>query len=726
MAIYFDESTRMFFLEGKNISYVFGINETNFPEHYYFGEKIGRDDLRYSLGQGGDWAEAAIPGEFRASWRKSYNHYAAEISSYGASDYHECMVQIRFANGSRINEFLYDSYEILSERPKISGMPSMRGGQTLKLVVKDKNSDIKVNLFYTVYDDIDVICRRMEIINGTNEDITILRAYSFTLELPRNDYEMLTLHGAWGRERIPERIPFHHGVVSIDSKSGSSSSRLNPFMAILNKNTDEYNGEAIGINLVYSGSYALKAEVGSKGSSRVMGGINDFDFAWKLDAGETFATPEAVIVYSSNGLNNMSQTFHDAYRKYLINPRYVNSCRPVVINSWEAAYFSFDNERLKGIIDVVKGSGIDTFVLDDGWFGIRNNDRSGLGDWFVNTEKLKGGLKPIIDYCHEAGMKFGLWFEPEMVNPDSDLYRAHPDWAIQVPNVEPCLARQQLVLDITREEVRDYIVEAVSKILREHEIDYVKWDFNRVLTENYSVALPAERQQEVHHRFVLGYYNLCERLVNGFPNIMFEGCAGGGGRMDPGSLYYFPQYWLSDDTDAYMRTQIQYGTSICYPLSVMSCHTSICPNHQSGRTVSFKTRADIAHLGATGYELDTKKLTQEEIEQIRGQVEDYHSMERLMLEGDLYRIENTCEGNYFAVAIVSKDKSEARITAMRALCIPNDEVKRIYPKGLDKNAVYHIKELDIDLSGATIMNVGITLPNKAEDFKTFVFTLNRV
>lgn len=726
MAIYFDEATRTFFLEGKNISYVFGINETNFPEHYYFGEKIGRDDLRYSLSQGGDWAEAAIPGERRAINRKSYNHYGAEISMYGCSDYHECMLQVKFANGSRINEFLYDSYEILSEKPAIEGMPSMRGGETLKLVVKDKNSDIKANLYYTVYDDVDVICRRMEVINGTNEDITILRAYSFTLELPRNDFDMLSLQGAWARERRPERTPLHHGVTSIDSKAGASSGRLNPFAAILDKNTDEYHGNAIGVNLVYSGSFVIKADVGSNGNTRVMGGINDFDFSWKLDAGETFATPEAVIVYSANGINEMSQNFHDAYRKYLINPRFVRSCRPIVINNWEATYFDFNTERLKGIIDVVKGSGIDTFVLDDGWFGVRNNDRAGLGDWVVNTEKLQGGLKPIIDYCHEAGMKFGLWFEPEMVNPDSDLYRAHPDWAIKVPGVEPSRARCQLVLDITRSDVRDYIVDVVSKILREHEIDYVKWDFNRALTENFSSALPAERQQEVQHRFVLGFYDICERLVNGFPNIMFEGCAGGGGRMDPGTLYYFPQYWLSDDTDAYMRTQIQYGSSICYPLSAMSCHTSICPNHQSGRTVSFKTRADIAHLGATGYELDTKQLAQEEIEQIRGQVEDYHAMERLMLDGDLYRIESTCEGNYFAVAIVSKDKSEAHITAMRALCIPNDEVKRIYPKGLDKNAVYHIKELDIDLSGATIMNVGLVLPNDLEDFKTFIFTLKRV
>ena len=724
MAIYYDQNIQTFFLEGRNLSYVFGINETNFVEHYYFGARIGRDDLRYALACGGDYAESAVPG-LTNSARNSYNNYGAELSTYGSSDYHECSLQIMFPNGSRLNEFLYDSHEILSEKPAITGMPSLSGGETLRLTLKDKNSEVKVNLYYTVYEDVSVICRHMEVTNATAEDLKLLRAYSFTLELPRNNYDVLTLEGAWARERYPERIPMHHGVVSVDSKAGASSGRLNPFMAVLDRNTDEYQGNAIGINLVYSSSYVLKAEVGSKGSSRVMGGINDFDFSWKLAAGETFETPEVVIAFSDNGINAMSQTFHDAYRRYLIQSSYVTAHRPIVINNWEATYFNFNNERLMGIIDVVKDSGIDTFVLDDGWFGARSNDKAGLGDWVVNTDKLHGGLKTIIDYCHNAGLKFGLWFEPEMVNPNSDLYRAHPDWAIHVPGIEPCLGRNQMVLDITREEVRDYIVEAVSKILREHAIDYVKWDFNRVLTENYSLGLPADRQQEFHHRYALGLYDLCERLVNGFPEIFFEGCAGGGGRFDPAMLHYFPQIWTSDDTDAYMRTQIQYGTSICYPLSAMSCHTSICPNHQTGRTTPFATRSDIAHLGATGYELDTKKMTGEEIAEVAGQVKAYHEMEDLVLNGDLYRIENPCESNYFAFVLVAKDKSEAHITAFRTLCRANDEVKRIYPKGLAPNAVYEIRELGIKLTGSTIMQVGLVLPNAPVDFKTFVFHLKK-
>lgn len=726
MAIYFNSETKTFFLEGKDYTYAFGINEVNYPEHYYFGARIGRDDLRYALGTGGASTEAAVPGAVYANTGKmSYNNYGAELSTYGTGDYHECSLAILFPNGSRLNEFLYESHEILAKKPRIPGMPSLSGGETLVLHLKDKHSEMKVNLYYTVYEDAAILARRAEIVNGTADTVSLLRAYSFTLNLPRNDYDILSLEGAWARERRPQRIPMHHGVVSIDSKTGSSSAPLNPFMAVLARNTDEYQGEAIGVNLVYSSSFVLKAQADTKGRSRIMGGINDFDFNWRLDAGETFCTPEVVIAYSGNGLNAMSQAFHDVYRRYLINPRYVTAHRPVLINNWEATYFNFNNERLMGIIDVVKGSGIDTFVLDDGWFGARASDNAGLGDWVVNTEKLEGGLRPVIEHCHAAGMKFGLWFEPEMVNPNSDLYRAHPDWAIHAPGIPDCLSRNQMVLDLTRAEVRDYIVESVSRILRENEIDYVKWDFNRSLTANWSEGLPAERQQEFHHRYALGLYDICERIVNGFPQIFFEGCAGGGARFDPAMLYYFPQIWTSDDTDANMRTEIQYGTSMCYPLSAMSCHTSICPNHQTGRTTDFKTRSDIAHLGATGYELDTKQMTAEEVAQVSGQVAEYHEMEDLVLNGDLYRLEDPFASNYFAFAIVAKDKSEAHITFYRRLNRPNDEVKHIRLRGLDPDATYEVRELGIRLNGATLMNVGIFFPGTG-DFSTKTYHLKTV
>ncbi len=725
MAIYFDSETRTFYLEGKDLSYVFCINETNFPEHYYFGSRIARDNLRYAIANGGDCFEKAIPG-CPKPWRTNYNNYWSEFSTYGCGDFHEPMLQMIFEDGSRLNEFVYDSHEILPEKPAIAGMPSLRGGETLKLQLKDKHTEMRVSLFYTVYDDVSVISRRMEVTNGTAEAVKLLRAYSFTLELPKIGYDLLTLQGAWARERSIERHPLFHGITAIDSKAGSSSHKLNPFMAILEKETTETCGMAIGVNLVYAGSHTMKADVGSRGTTRILGGINDFDFSWKLEPGETFATPEAVIAYSENGIGEMSRTFHDAYRKYLINPRYVHEKRPVVINNWEATYFDFNNQRLMDIIDVVKGSGIDTFVLDDGWFGKRDSDHSGLGDWFVNTKKLEGGLDTIINYVHDAGMKFGLWFEPEMISPDSELYRAHPDWAIQVPGHVPAEGRFQLVLDITRDEIRDYVVDAVSNILNAHDIDYVKWDCNRNLTENYSISLPADRQQEYHHRYALALYDICERLVNGFPHIFFEGCSGGGGRYDPSMMYYFPQIWVSDDTDAVMRTQIQYGTSICYPLSTMSCHTSICPNHQTGRTTPFKSRADIAHLGATGYELDTKKMTAEEAAEVSAQIKEYHEMEELILEGDLYRFENPFTSNYFGFNVVSKDKSRAVITVMQTVFRPNDEVKRIYPTGLDPDALYEIPELKRTLHGSTVMKRGIVFPKDPVDFLTATYHLTKV
>ena len=736
MAIFFNEETKMFFLEGKNISYIFGINFTGFPEHYYFGTRIGRDDLSYTYESNiGDSAESAIPGQVHAGG-KSYNVYRSEFSFYGNGEFRECSFQMLFGNGSRLNEFLYEKHEILAAKPAIAGMPSMRGGETLKLTLKDKNSEMRVHLFYTVYDDAAVVARHMEVENGTKETVRLLRAYSFALDVYGNRHDLLTIENAWAREGKPERTPLPHGTLCIDEKSASSTRRHAPAFALLGKDTTEHSGSALGVNLIYSSSFALKAQVSTKGYTRLTGGINDFDFSWELGAGETFATPEAVLAYSDEGIGGMSRAYHDAYRKYLINPRFASVPRPVVINSWEAVYFGCTPDRLLPIIDAVRGTGIDTFVLDDGWFGARRNDRAGLGDWVVSPEVFPEGLAPVIDYVHAAGMKFGIWFEPEMVNPDSDLFRAHPDWAISVPGAEPCVSRRQLVLDITRADVRDYIVEAVSKILRENDIDYVKWDFNRALTENFSRALPEGKQQEMHHRYALGLYDLCERLVNGFPHVFFEGCAGGGGRFDPAILAYYPQIWASDDTDAYMRTQIQYGTSLFYPLSAISCHTSICPNHQTNRTTPFKTRADIAHLGATGYELDTTKITPEEIEEVKTQVSEYHEMEDLVLHGDLYRLENTFDSNYFAMQIVSKDKSHAHITAMRALCRPNDEHKRIFPRGLEETAVYEVVNEEYGfcrrLSGAAIMRVGLVLPLKTADgkmpgdFKTFVFKITRV
>ncbi len=724
MSIHFDSTTKTFYLEGKNITYAFFINSVGYAEHLYFGKRISRDFLLYTRTDGGRSAATYVPGvdPEADSVKESYHSYPSELSFYGNSDFREPTVQVENAEGDRLCELLYDGHEILAEKPRMLGMPSMRGGETLVLHLRDAHTDFCADLYYTVYDDTSVIARRTVYRNERDEKLRLRRAYSFNLPLPSQNYEVLSLWGMWARERRTQRIPIHHGVVSIDSKRISSSATLNPFIAVMEKGANETRGEVFGVNLVYSSSFVLKVEGINDGQAQICGGINDFDFSWTLGAGESLETPEIVLAYSSEGLGGMSRALHDAYREHLINPRFVKKSRPIVINNWEGTYFDFNNERLIAIADAVAGTGIDTFVLDDGWFGKRDSDRSGLGDWVVNEKKLVGGLKPVVDHVHSLGMKFGLWFEPEMISEDSDIFRAHPEYAIGVPGRERCYSRHQFVMDITREDVRDYIADSVNRIIREYGVDYVKWDFNRRVTECFSLHLPSERQAEFAHRYALGLYELCERIIEANPDVLFEGCAGGGARFDPAMLYYFPQIWTSDNTDAEDRTFIQYGTSLAYPLSSMSCHVSEVPNHQTGRITDIKTRADIAHLGATGYELDTSSFTDEDRALTRAQVEEYKAMESLVLEGDLYRTDDPNEGNYFGFMLVSKDKSRAVLTCYCRLTFGNSEIKRFKAQGLDPKKRYFVPELNLILSGDTLMSVGLVprLPYLG-DFKTYKF-----
>lgn len=726
MAIKFDKVSRTFYLDGKDITYAFFINEYDYAEHLYYGKTIGHDDLRYTRGTFGGSAVVKLSRPDVKTAVKSYNHFGSELTFHGTGDYREPMVEVVNPSGDRLTQLLYDSHEILSGKPAIKGMPSMRGGETLVLHLKDKVSCLACDLYYTVYEDTSVIARRAVYKNESKDVIMLNRAYSFAMTLPHMEYDVVSLYGCWAKERKIDRIPMHHGVVSIDSKRTSSSATLNPFMALAEKNSTEEQGNVYGISLIYSSSFVLKAEGTPDGRTLVTGGINDFDFKWKLESGEAFETPEVIIAYSSEGMGGMSRSFHDAFRNYLINPRFVRKHRPVVINNWEATYFSFDSEMLKNIAKAVQGTGIDTFVLDDGWFGKRNNDSAGLGDWVVNTDKLHGGLKEIIDYVNSLGMKFGLWFEPEMVNEDSDLYREHPDYAIGVPNRPHCYSRNQFVLDLTRKEVRDYIVESVNKVLQENHIEYVKWDFNRNVTESYSLGREPERQAEFAHRYALGLYDLCERIVEANPDVFFEGCSAGGARFDPGILYYFSQIWTSDDTDAEERTHIQYGTSMVYPLSAMSCHVSVVPNHQTCRMTPMATRADIAHLGATGYELDTSHFSDEDRAVVSKQVEEYHEIEDLILNGDLYRTENPMESNYFGFMIVSKDKKEAVLTAYRRMGSVNNEMKLLKVAGLDAEKVYHVSGLDMTLKGSTLMNVGVAPMFAGGDFMTVKYWFKEV
>jgi len=718
--ISFISETKTFFLDGKNFTYAFYISEFGQLRHLYCGNSIPHDDLRYSVATGAVSGMATAPGRIdKPAYLTSYDAYPPEITFFGTSDYREPCVAVRNPDGDSLVELLFDSYDVLAKKPKINGMPSMDGGETLVVHLKDKYSDFGADLYYTVYDDASVIARRIVYKNGGSKKMRLERAYSFAFALPSSrEYDVISLYGAWAKERRIDRTPLPHGIISIDSKRTSSSAVLNPFIALVEKDTTETSGNAFGFSLVYSSSFALKAQKNLDGSSIVLGGIQDFDFGWVLESGEKFETPEAVIAFSNEGLGGMSRAFHDAFRNHLINKRFVKSPRPLVINNWEATYFNFDNKKLMDIVDAVEGTGIDTLVLDDGWFGKRDNDRSGLGDWVVNDKKLEGGLSTIINYVHSKGMKFGLWFEPEMVSEDSDLFRAHPDYAIGLPSRPRCYSRNQFVLDLTREEVRDYIVDSVNKILSENKIEYVKWDFNRNVTDSYSIGRDSERQSEFAHRYALGLYDLCERIVSANPDVFFEGCSAGGARFDPAILHYFPQIWTSDDTDAEERTFIQYGTSLVYPLSSMSCHVSICPNHQTGRTAPFSTRANIAQLGATGYELDTTTFTEKDREDVIKQTTEYRKTQHLILEGDLYRIEDPHKSNFFSEAVVSKDKSEAILVCYRRLGSVNNEIYRVRVAGLDPKRRYNVPELNLTLSGEVLTSIGVVPHFANGDFTT--------
>lgn len=704
--IIFKRQTKSFLLSGKNFSYAIYINGAGYLQNLHYGKRIEENDTDYLISHIGNTLVPPAKDINADTWQDGM---PLELGGYGRGDYREPTVIAERADGSAMNRFRYASHKIFKGVPKVEGMPHARsGGQTLAVTLKDDFSDIRVVLNYTVWDDLDIIVRNTEITNTGKEQITLKRAFSFCTDLPEREYSALRLYGSWAKERYPEITKLGRGVTRIQSLRGASSHQMNPYMGILCEGCTENFGECYGVQLIYSGSFALCAEVNYNGTVRLQGGINDINFGWKLGGGESLTTPQVALCYSNGGLGGVSRAYADFLRERVINPNFVYRRRPIVVNNWEATYFDFDNEKLYKIIDEAAPLGIDTFVLDDGWFGKRNDDKSGLGDWFVNKEKID--LNAIIDRCKKNGLKFGLWFEPEMISEDSDLYRAHPDWAIKKDGVEPVRGRNQLVLDLTRSEVVDYIFNSVSKMLTEYDISYVKWDFNRTLTEFYSATLPADRQGEFAHRFVLGFYDLAERLTKGFPKVFFEGCAGGGGRFDAGALYYFAQIWTSDDTDALERTKIQWGTATCYPVSSMSCHVSACPNHQTQRTTPFDTRGAIASLGATGYELDLSKLTEEEKQKVKRQVENYKEIDELVLKGDLYRLSDPFVSNYFCEMLVSKDKAQAYVVGVRFRGDPLDRNRLLRLYGLDESKTYFIKELNVTASGKAFMDAGVIFP----------------
>ena len=633
---------------------------------------------------------------------------------------------------------VYHSHTVAPGKPALKGLPATyceqdSEAETLTIRLRDELLNVSVYLNYTLFASHPALARSARIVNEGGLELHLTHAMSLSLDLPDMEYELLHFSGAWGRERHLKVRKLEQGVQSVESLRGHSSHNHNPFVMLRRPGTDEDQGEVLGFSLVYSGNFLAQAEVDTWDTTRITLGINPFGFDWKLEPGQGFQTPEAVAVYSHQGMGAMSRPFHTLYRSRLARGEWRDRPRPILINNWEATYFNFDEDKLVSIAQAAKRDGVELFVLDDGWFGARRSDRAGLGDWIANPELLPQGIPGLAERIEALGMRFGLWFEPEMVNRDSDLYRAHPDWLLQTPGRTPSHGRNQFVLDFSRPEVVDRVHAMMADILSGAKVSYVKWDMNRSITEAYSTALPPDRQGEVFHRYILGVYDLYERLTSAFPHVLFESCASGGGRFDPGMLYYAPQAWTSDDSDAAERLKIQYGTSFCYPVVSMGAHVSAVPNHQVNRATPLSTRANVAYFGTFGYELDLNRLTSEEREQVRAQIAFMKEHRDVIQFGDFYRLLSPFQGNYTAWMAVSPDRRTALVGWYKTLNEVNGPFRRLRLRGLDPALCYTVDGTSAHY-GDELMEVGLVTTDSSagecrdgqrpsRDFDSHIFVL---
>ncbi len=713
MSIVFHEKNRTFHLFNDKISYIMAVLPNGQMGQLYFGKRIHqREDYSYLLEM---MARPMGSYVFENDRTLSLEHVKQEYGVYGSTDYRCPAVEILQENGSRISDFCYKSHTVSGGKPKLKGLPatyteSDSEAETLTLVLEDKVTGIELELLYTLFAGSGIIARSARFLNCGKKPVHLLKAMSLCMDLPDHDYDWIQFSGAWARERYPKKRRLETGIQSVGSMRGHSSHEHNPFVILKRPTADEFQGEVIGFSLIYSGNFLAQAEVDTHDTTRVLLGINPEWFDWKLEPGEEFQTPEAVMVYTDRGMNDMSQTFHRLFQKRLARGYWRDRERPILINNWEATYFDFTEERIVEIAKKAKEQGIELFVLDDGWFGKRISERAGLGDWKANPERLPEGITGLAQKIEALGMKFGLWFEPEMVNKDSDLYREHPDWILSVPERRQSQGRYQYVLDFSRKEVVDYIYDRMAEILGSGKVSYVKWDMNRSITECWSAALPADRQGEVFHRYILGVYDLYDRLNTAFPEVLFESCASGGGRFDPGLLYYAPQGWASDDTDAAERLKIQYGTSYCYPISSIGAHVSASPNHQIMRSTPLYTRANVACFGTFGYEMDLNRLTAEEQEEVKRQTAFMKKYRSVLQFGSFYRLESPFEGNVTAWMSVSGDRKTAVVGWYRTLNGINMGYTRVKLRGLEPDSVYRVSEDGVlrgEYYGDELMNVGL-------------------
>ena len=717
MAIIVDEKTGLFQIITENTEYQMKADKYGVLKHLWYGEKTGCD-MEYlqsypDVGFSGNIYDAGNDRTY------SLDTLPLEYACDGVGDYRVTGAAAVHSDGSCALDLRYKSYRISKGKYSIKGLPAVYAdvseSETLEIVLKDKYSDIEVTLRYGVLPKLDIITRCASVANNTNEPVILTKAASLCLDIPHGEWEWVHFHGRHAMERLTERMPLCHGIQESSSTRGTSSHHQNPTVLLCSPDCTETSGSCIGAALMYSGSFQTKIQLDQMEQVRLVMGINPELFRWEMKPSEVFDTPEVIMSYSSNGMEKLSHNFHKVIREHVCRGKYKLAERPVLINNWEATYFDFNEEKILKIAEQAASLGVDMLVLDDGWFGKRDDDCSGLGDWFVNEKKLCGGLGSLAEKIKKMGMKFGLWFEPEMVSEDSDLYRSHPDWAIKIPSRNPVRSRYQLVLDMINPEVRDYLFGAISDILKNADISYIKWDMNRSICDWYTPCLSADDQGEISHRYVLGLYELLERLTSEFPDVLFEGCSGGGGRFDAGMLYYCPQIWCSDDTDAFERTKIQYGTSFFYPVSAVGSHVSAVPNHQTGRTTPIGTRAVTAMAGSFGYELDLNTLSDSEKQEVGEQITRFKKYGRLIHNGLYYRLSDPMNDKFAVWEFVSEDKKEVLVNGVIFRTEPNRTQYLIKLRGLLPDADYRLDNSGGVYKGSALMNGGILLPKSWGD-----------
>lgn len=714
MAIAYNASKSTWKLDTEKTSYILKVVDGKYLSHVYYGKKVRSDELSYLLR-----SEEIVPPSIKPEEQLGFmDSIQMEYPCQGIGDFRECCIAVKNNSGQIGCDLSYKDYEIVRGKTKVAGLPTCYGDNAETLIIRltDDLYGLSVSLFFTVFEDCDAVIRSAIIENNGSNPLFVERAMSVCLDFEMEDCEAITQCGAWAREHIIERTALNHAAITAESTRGEEGHDAMPFMAVVSKNTDQKNGEVYASQLIYSGNFLAKVKKNPHGQVRMVMGINPETFSWKLEPGESFQTPEAVLVYSSNGLGKMTRDYHKLFRKHLIRQDWVNKERPILINNWEATYFDFNKDKLLDIAKTARQSGIELQVLDDGWFGYnRNQPSGGLGDWYVNEDKLEGGLKGLTDELKKIDMKFGLWFEPEMVCEDTDLYKKHPDWVLHQLGRTPARARDQWVLDYSNPKVRNYIYESIAKILREVPVVYIKWDMNRSISDAGSEYLPSDRQGEIWHRHVLGVYEIQERITKDFPYVLLENCSSGGARFDAGMLYYSPQIWCSDDMDPVERLSIQEGTAMLYPISAIGSHVAKSPNDISWREVSFESRAVAAMFGTFGYELDVTRLSENELKQIPEQITRYKSIRRLILDGDYYRIASYRENKeYDAYMIVSADKKEAFMVYMQVLSKPNSRSRLLRLEGLDCEQRYDVN--GTIYYGDALMNAGLLIP-RSKDFE---------